>query len=171
MKIYTSRYSFKIPNEYQAVAISVGKPKWQLPYELEIYDKLAPYGVFNKYSEEQTYKEAYFKRLDKYDVEQIRKDLKQISKKNDGKDVVLMCYENLNKTDLWCHRTQFAEWWFDKTGEIIQELEDHLQGKEPAIKKCEHHHHEEKEEENKIPKAVQARLKAMEEKEREIRLF
>lgn len=171
MRIFTSRYSFKIPQEFQAVSISVGKPKWQLPYSLEIYDKLAPYGVFNKYNDEEPYKKAYFERLDKYGVAQIRKDLEQISNKNGGKDVVLLCYENLSKPELWCHRTHFAEWWFEQTGEIIQELEDYLKGEEPKIKKCNHHHEEEgkKKEDDGIPEAVKARMKSMEEDE--IRLF
>lgn len=35
--------------------------------------------------------------------------------------LVLMCYEDLTKGE-WCHRTTFAEWWQDMTGEVVVEL-------------------------------------------------
>ena len=41
----------------------------------------------------------------------------------EGKDLVLLCYEDLRKPGEWCHRQVFAEWWEKKTGVRIQELE------------------------------------------------
>ena len=42
-----------------------------------------------------------------------------------GKDVVLLCYEDVRKGESdWCHRTIFADWWREKTGEVIPELPD-----------------------------------------------
>ncbi|MDR2170525.1 MAG: hypothetical protein LBP59_10320 [Planctomycetaceae bacterium] len=40
------------------------------------------------------------------------------------KPVVLLCYEDVSKVGQWCHRRMFAEWWENKTGEIIEELSD-----------------------------------------------
>ena len=41
------------------------------------------------------------------------------------KDIVLLCYEDVRKGESdWCHRTMFAKWWFEKTGEVIPELPD-----------------------------------------------
>ena len=42
-----------------------------------------------------------------------------------GRDVVLLCYEDVRKGESdWCHRTIFADWWQEKTGEVIPELPD-----------------------------------------------
>lgn len=41
-----------------------------------------------------------------------------------GKDLVLLCYEDVRIPEDWCHRTVFAEWWVENTGEIIEELPD-----------------------------------------------
>ena len=42
-----------------------------------------------------------------------------------GKDTVLLCYEDVRKGESdWCHRTMFAKWWFERTGEVIAELPD-----------------------------------------------
>lgn len=43
---------------------------------------------------------------------------------DEGKDVVLCCYEDVRKPNEWCHRLVFAEWWYEKTGEKIEELPD-----------------------------------------------
>ena len=63
------------------------------------------------------------KRLDRIGVRRIADKLNDLSML--GKDVVLVCYEDIRKgKDDWCHRTAFAEWWQRKTGEIIEELYD-----------------------------------------------
>lgn len=122
MKIVTSRFSYEIPaDKYVGVGIAVGKPKWELPYECEHLNTLAPYGIFQKYTGEE-YKKHYFSRLDKIGTEKIREQLAEISKRHGNKDVALLCWENLNK-GLTCHRRYFAEWWQEKTGEEIEELE------------------------------------------------
>ncbi|NBJ88141.1 YopX family protein [Acutalibacter sp. 1XD8-36] len=42
-----------------------------------------------------------------------------------GKDVVLLCYEDIRKgPDDWCHRRTFADWWLKNTGEALPELFD-----------------------------------------------
>jgi len=41
------------------------------------------------------------------------------------KPVVLLCFEDLRQGgSVWCRRRLFADWWKNKTGEIIPELED-----------------------------------------------
>ena len=42
----------------------------------------------------------------------------------EGKDLVLLCYEDVRNLEDWCHRTMFAQWYCEHTGEIIEELED-----------------------------------------------
>jgi len=66
---------------------------------------------------------VYFQKMDRIGAKAISKRFQEISETNGGKDLVLLCYENLTKPDEWCHRQVFAEWWLRETGEIIEELE------------------------------------------------
>ena len=50
----------------------------------------------------------------------------------EGKELVLLCYEDVRVPGDWCHRTVFAEWWAEQTGELIEELYD---PSEPKVKK------------------------------------
>ena len=34
----------------------------------------------------------------------------------EGKELVLLCYEDVRVPGDWCHRTVFAEWWAEKPG-------------------------------------------------------
>lgn len=43
---------------------------------------------------------------------------------DEGKDLVLLCYEDVRIPEDWCHRTVFAQWYCEMTGEIIEELPD-----------------------------------------------
>jgi hypothetical protein len=42
----------------------------------------------------------------------------------EGKELVLLCYEDVRIPGDWCHRTVFAEWWAENMGELIEELPD-----------------------------------------------
>lgn len=139
MKIYVSRYSNPELKKgiYTAVRISIGTPRWQLGYKLAGAIKdLMPFGLFKdpRYNDYETFKPAYFARLDKVGLQNIAKQIKDLSE--DGKDVVLLCYEDIRKgPDNWCHRTVFAEWWKARTGEEIEELYDPTGEKKAQAKK------------------------------------
>ena len=49
--------------------------------------------------------------------------------RSEGKELVLLCFEDIRIPSDWCHRTVFAQWWAEKTGEIIEELYDPNQPK------------------------------------------
>lgn len=68
----------------------------------------------------------------------------------EGKELVLLCYEDVRVPGDWCHRTVFAEWWAEQTGELIEELYDPSEPKvkKPAVKK---------ESKEPVKKAVEAR--------------
>ena len=126
MSIYTSRYSNPELKKgiYSAVRISLGTPRWNVGYQLsgEIKD-LMPFGLLNKYELYEDFKREYFSRLDRIGVAKIRSQLEMFE--NIGKDVVLLCYEDIRKgPENWCHRIAFAEWWKERTGESIEELYD-----------------------------------------------
>ena len=125
MAIYTSRYSNPAlrTGEYTTVRISAGHPKWNLGYRLDCeISGLIPFGLFNNPKLDRgSYRRLYLQRLDKNE-RYIFKALAELCRK--GKDVVLLCYEDVRKPGNWCHRTAFAEWWKLMTGEVVEELHD-----------------------------------------------
>lgn len=125
--IYTSRFSnpeLRTGN-YTAVRISLGSPRWSVGYIINgAINELMPKGLLGKYdNDKQTYEREYRKILDRYGVPLISQRLREFEAY--GKDVVLLCYEDVRKGENdWCHRTMFAEWWKEHTGEVIEELKD-----------------------------------------------
>lgn len=114
---YFSKQAKKVPDENTSYAsIAVGYPKFNLPFELKHVSSIKPYGVFGKYEGDEYYKK-YMERLEKIGVDRIYEDLKNAQ--GDKENLVLMCYE---KNADECHRRMFAEWWLQKTGEIIEEI-------------------------------------------------
>ncbi len=125
--IYTSRYSNPElkTGKYTAIRISLGSPRWQVGYTIAgAINHLMPYGLLGTYDNDKLgYEREYRKLLDKAGIEAIKTQLEEYTKL--GKDVVLLCYEDIRKGENdWCHRTMFASWWKEKTGEVIEELFD-----------------------------------------------
>lgn len=128
MAILTSRYGNKeLRNDgYYPVGISIGKPRFKTGYEIrEQCYALAPKGYMLK-MEYEPYREAYFKKLEEIGADKIIGIVQRMDERaqEEGKTLVLLCYEDLRKPDQWCHRTLFAEWWQKMTGEVINELEE-----------------------------------------------
>lgn len=133
MKLFTSRYGNKIlrNGNYTTVRISLGTPKWDLGYRLDgEFKDLMPFGLFREYETYEAFKPAYFERLDKIGVSRIQQQLADFDKL--GKDVVLLCYEDIRKPENWCHRTAFAEWYKMRTGITIEELPETERKTEPS---------------------------------------
>lgn len=135
MAIYTARYSNKTlrGEGYYPVGISIGTPKFSLGYELrEQCYALAPKGFMLK-MEYEPYCEAYFKKLEDIGTDKIIGIVQRLDRKaqEEGKSLVLLCFEDIRKPEQWCHRTLFAEWWRRKTGEVIEELEEAEPLKQP----------------------------------------
>jgi hypothetical protein len=129
MEIWTSRFQNKAlagHPELVKVGITVGQPRWPLGYAYERLSLLAPYGLLRE-TDRERFTRAYCARLDAAGVETVLAALQAISAEHDGRDLVLLCYEDLDKvypdgSQEWCHRQVFAEWWRARTGGIILEL-------------------------------------------------
>jgi hypothetical protein len=119
MQIYTSYYANRLlrTGDYTLVGISIGRNRWA---KVDAYiTHIAPTWDMVRLVDREVYRESYVTRLDVIGVDVIRRSLEGIVS---GKPIVLLCYENLQKPNLWCHRTMFADWWKEKTGEVIEEL-------------------------------------------------
>ena len=128
MAIWTSRYSNRElqSGKYYPVGISLGVPKWPVGYEIkEQCYSLAPKGYMLNLEKEQ-YRAEYFKKLENIGNEKIVDIVSRLDNRaqSEGKELVLLCYEDVRLPDDWCHRTMFAEWWAENVGEEIQELPD-----------------------------------------------
>ena len=128
MAIWTSRYSNKeLPNgNYYPVGISIGHPRFRLGYELrEQCFYLAPKGYMLNMDIE-NFKEAYYGKLEGIGTERIISMVNKLDERarSEGKELVLLCFEDVRVEGEWCHRTVFAQWWAEKVGEIIEELPD-----------------------------------------------
>lgn len=127
--LYVSRFSNPElkSGKYTAVRISLGSPKWPLGYTVagEVKD-LMPFGLLN-IQDQATYERKYRDRLSQIGVDRIWMQLERFERQ--GKPVVLLCYEDVRDPAQWCHRTIFAQWWLEQTGEIIEELVDPSQAR------------------------------------------
>ena len=102
------------------VQTSLGRPKFPIDYELrEQVRELMPAGLL-KLSGDQFIR-RYRERLDKLDLDALRRQFATISKRHDNARVVLLCFEDVRAGQL-CHRRVFADWFLERTGERIPEL-------------------------------------------------
>lgn len=136
MAIWVSRYSNKeLQNgKYYPVGISIGKPKWPLGYEIrEQCFALAPKGYMLNYEPEQ-FRKAYFSKLEGIGTSKVISIVKHLEQEaaKEGKQLVLLCFEDIRVPGQWCHRTVFADWWEKQLGVKIEELQDPT---EPRVKK------------------------------------
>lgn len=124
--LYTSRYFNpelqQNPDTYAVVRISVGTPRFLKYKPVAWIKELAPIGLLEIKSKSE-FRDRYIERLEYFGIDMITARLETLQEK--GKPVVLCCYEDIRKLgDTWCHRTMFADWFFEKTGERISELPD-----------------------------------------------
>jgi hypothetical protein len=125
MKIVTSRYQAAdrvVESGLVPVGTTVGNPRFKLGYSLAgRCGLLAPYGLFGKGLSESEFRAGYIERLESQGVEKIGARLVEIAGE-DAPGVVLLCFEDVHAGE-FCHRTIFAEWWTEQTGEPVHELE------------------------------------------------
>ena len=126
MTVYTSRYGNPElqTGEYYVIGITLGKPKFSLGYEENGHCyMLAPdKSMWGKSHEE--FSRLYKKKLDGIGRDRIRNVLNGIMRSGNGKDVVLVCYEDVRKEGEFCHRIDFAEWVAENLSFDIIELKD-----------------------------------------------
>jgi hypothetical protein len=65
----------------------------------------------------------YRDRLDDLGVEGVCDLLTMCVERGNNERLCLLCYEDLTKPGLRCHRRLFANWWTEHTGEAVPELQ------------------------------------------------
>jgi hypothetical protein len=126
--LFTARYSNKnlAAHPGAKVRITLGHPRFKLPgYELAgVIRDLAPErSMFGRTQDEFT--GLYRARLEALGGVQYFDQLLRATAQQAGADaLVLLCFEDLRKADLFCHRRVFAAWWEEQTGQAVPELEE-----------------------------------------------
>lgn len=114
------------PAQHALVRISIGSPRFlRKGQHLDgVILDLAPdrWMLKDLGDDEAAYREAYLAKLNRIGAAEIGGQLAVIQNANPGKDLVLLCFEDFRKPGLWCHRSMFAQWWTQQTGEEVQEM-------------------------------------------------
>jgi hypothetical protein len=129
--LFTNRIQAFQPPQGVPVRITLGGVRFKLPYSLtHSVRELAPRRDYLS-APEAEFTAAYRADLDQLGPERIATRLQQIAEAEGDHRLVLLCFEDLTKPNLWCHRTVFASWWKDRTGDEVRELSpgegDHFQ--------------------------------------------
>lgn len=129
LKLLTSYWSNPALRRTDAVKVSIsrGQPRWPLPFRYRRATLLAPSRETFALEDDADFEREYLRELEEAGVEKIRDLLRRLSDEGDGGPLVLLCWEKPGTGP--CHRWQFARFWYDKTGEVIEELPGAESGK------------------------------------------
>lgn len=119
--VHRHRRTFDDPHEmgFMPVRTSVGLPRfWPEARGLPVAKLITPYGLLKLEGDE--FRERYLVRLNEAGVEAIRAELAEIALTYGGQPLCLLCFE---ADPTACHRSMFADWWFERTGERVAEVE------------------------------------------------
>ena len=108
LALFTGRYHSHRAEHGVGVAISLGQPKWPLPYPLdhELRD-LMPVGLLGRDLAWPEFERRYLARLDWVGPVRLRRQLEAIAAQYPGEALVLLCWE---KPGQRCHRRIAADW-------------------------------------------------------------
>lgn len=68
------------------------------------------------------YEPEYLAMLDGHGVQAVADELLGITQMNGDHRLVLLCFDDLRQPSGWCHRTMFARWWTENTGDPCREV-------------------------------------------------
>jgi hypothetical protein len=124
VRLYTSRWSNRDLARLDVVPVGVsrGTPRFPVGYRYRRLMELAPDPWMLGIESDERFEEVYVKKLERLGVDRIMEGLTKISVEEGGKDLCLLCFEDLTKPGEVCHRRMFADWWTERTGKDVPEL-------------------------------------------------
>jgi hypothetical protein len=122
MQLATSRYhaaDLIAESGLVPLGITVGAARW-VTYELAgTVGMLAPFGIRDLEGSE--FDRAYLERLERFGAAAIECVLRSFADAYGASGCVLLCFEKVLEGEP-CHRSTFAAWWEQKTGQAVPEL-------------------------------------------------
>jgi hypothetical protein len=123
--LFTSCFGAKtliIGSGHAAIRTSIGHPRWKLAYPIDGICRLIMPTRPMLRMERDEYLAQYEAMLDDVGFDAIAGSFHELSDAAGGRHLILLCFEDLSKAGLWCHRRMFADWWQRSTGEEVREL-------------------------------------------------
>lgn len=117
MRIFTSSWFTRLPDDIVRVGISRGTPRGQKA-GFRMMRKLAPGAWFNSV-EVGEYRRRFFADLAKLDASSVVDELQEMG---GGADVALLCFEAPHKSADWCHRGYVSVWLKDQLDLDVHEF-------------------------------------------------
>lgn len=108
------------------VRVSLGTPRWSVPYEHDWSQswvwEITPRKDY-LYASDAVYERRFYAQLEAAGVDLLRAKFDTLERRTGGGTLVLLCFENL-RVKGWrgCHRRDFANWWTARTGEDVPEF-------------------------------------------------
>lgn len=122
LTLFTNRFQAFQPQQGIPVRITLGGVRFKLPYALtHVVRELAPRRDYLS-APEPEFTKAYRADIDRIGPERIATLLQRIAQAEGDHRLVLLCFEDLARPGLWCHRRLFAAWWKERTGDEVREL-------------------------------------------------
>ena len=121
-ELFTHRYQGFEPSMGVPVRITLGAPRWTLPYTLEHQVREAAPSREYFGTARPVYEKAYLAQLDWRGVNFFASRFQEIAVAAQDLRLVLLCFEDLAQPGQWCHRRMFAAWWQAETGAKVREL-------------------------------------------------
>lgn len=122
-ELFTLNFPRFTPDMGVPVRISNGFPKFvKYPLPLTIKELWPLWADVKADLDQATFRDRYREKLAGHGLDVIASRLRAMVAAGGDHRLVLMCYEDLAKPGWWCHRTMFAEWWTEQTGEPVTEL-------------------------------------------------
>ncbi|WP_199570556.1 hypothetical protein [Streptomyces murinus] len=127
IQLATCTYQEFAPHMGTPVRTTVGHPRFALSYQLAGHARLiTPTRELLKIKAQDAYEFSYRRLLNGNGLDAIRRELTGIAGAFDlDSPLVLLCFDRLDRLtppDNWCHRSHFAKWWTEQTGDEVPEL-------------------------------------------------
>lgn len=125
VRIATARYSNKniAASGLTPVRITRYPPRFKLPYKPVPFLDFAPQASMLKL-DEVPFKRAFHAQLSALDLDKTGNALVEMVGENRG--LILLCFEDLRKPNIYCHRSQVAAWLMNHCGIEIEEYPETL---------------------------------------------
>lgn len=120
--LFTLNYKRYDPSMGVAVRSSNGYPRFvKFPLKHAVAETFPTWPMVKGNLSKEEFARQYRELLNDRGLDVIASRFRAIATAEGDPRLVLMCYEDLEKGE-WCHRTNFAAWWNEMTGEEVREL-------------------------------------------------
>ncbi|WP_245726947.1 hypothetical protein [Streptomyces longwoodensis] len=106
------------------IRTTAGAPRFALGYQLAGHARLITptRQLLAQNLPRDAYEFHYRRLLNGQGIDRIYTELAGLAARAGADRLVLLCFDRLNKPENWCHRTMFAAWYLENTGEEVPEL-------------------------------------------------